>query len=212
MSKLTVDTIEPSTGTTVALGASGDTFTLPSGATLSGAGAITVPSGGSLTIDSGATITNNGTASGFGGTNTPAFYAYLSTTQSITSGTWTKVQFDNEVYDTGSAYDPTTNYRFTVPSGEGGKYFISGQGRLLGSYLTWGQLGIYKNGTINVNNGGQFGTNDYRLAINVSRVLELSAGDYIEIYAYLTGTSLSVEGANTVGNDVSAFFGFKLVE
>jgi len=66
MSKLTVDTIEPSTGTTVTLGASGDTFTLPSGATLSGAGAITVPSGGSLTINSGATITNNGTSSGFG--------------------------------------------------------------------------------------------------------------------------------------------------
>jgi len=66
MSKLTVDTIEPSTGTTVTLGASGDTFTVPSGVTLSGAGAITVPSGGSLTIDSGATITNNGTASGFG--------------------------------------------------------------------------------------------------------------------------------------------------
>lgn len=35
---------------------------MPSGATLSGAGAITIPSGGSLTINSGATITNNGTA------------------------------------------------------------------------------------------------------------------------------------------------------
>jgi hypothetical protein len=44
MSKLTVDTIEPSTGTTVTLGASGDTFTIPSGVTL----------------------TNNGAASGFG--------------------------------------------------------------------------------------------------------------------------------------------------
>jgi len=46
---------------------SGNSLTIDSGATLSGAGAITVPSGGSLTIDSGATITNNGTnGGGFG--------------------------------------------------------------------------------------------------------------------------------------------------
>jgi hypothetical protein len=196
-SEIKANKISPATGTAFTIGDSGDTFTLPSGATLA--------------VASGATISNAGTASGFGGTNTPAFYAYLSTSQVPTSGVWTKVQFDNEVYDTASAYDPTTNYRFTVPSGEGGKYFISGQARLLGSYLTWGQLAIYKNGTIIAQNGGQFGTNDYRLAINVSRVLELSAGDYIEIYAFLTGTSLNVEGAN-VGNDVAAFFGFKLVE
>ena len=44
MSKITVDTLEPSTGTTLTLGASGDTITIPSGAT----------------------ITNSGTATGFG--------------------------------------------------------------------------------------------------------------------------------------------------
>ena len=45
MSTLEVNKITPSTGTTITLGDSGDTFTLPSGVTL----------------------TNNGTASGFGG-------------------------------------------------------------------------------------------------------------------------------------------------
>ena len=44
MSKINVDTLEPSTGTTLTLGASGDTITIPSGAT----------------------ITNSGTATGFG--------------------------------------------------------------------------------------------------------------------------------------------------
>jgi hypothetical protein len=44
MSKIEVDTIAPQSGTTVTLGEAGDTFTIPSGATL----------------------TNNGTASGFG--------------------------------------------------------------------------------------------------------------------------------------------------
>jgi hypothetical protein len=35
MSKLEVDAIEPQSGTTLTLGASGDTITIPSGATLS---------------------------------------------------------------------------------------------------------------------------------------------------------------------------------
>ena len=45
MSLLNVNTIEPSTGTDITLGASGDTITVPSGAT----------------------IANSGTATGFGG-------------------------------------------------------------------------------------------------------------------------------------------------
>lgn len=66
-SEIKANKISPATGTAFTIGDSGDTFTVPSGATLSGAGAITVPSGGSLTIDSGATITNNGTnGGGFG--------------------------------------------------------------------------------------------------------------------------------------------------
>ena len=48
MSKIEVNTIEPQCGTTVTLGASGDTITIPSGAT----------------------ITNNGTQTGFGRTGT----------------------------------------------------------------------------------------------------------------------------------------------
>jgi hypothetical protein len=45
MSKIEVDAIEPQSGTSLTLGASGDTITIPSGAT----------------------ITNSGTATGFGG-------------------------------------------------------------------------------------------------------------------------------------------------
>ena len=70
-SEIKANKISPATGTAFTLGDSGDTITVPSGATLtnngtlSSAGSLTVPSGGSLTIDSGATITNNGTSSGF---------------------------------------------------------------------------------------------------------------------------------------------------
>ena len=41
MSKITVDTVEPATGTSLTLGASGDTITVPSGATIANSGTAT---------------------------------------------------------------------------------------------------------------------------------------------------------------------------
>ena len=77
MSKLETNQVDPSTGTTLTLGTSGDTINVPSGVT----------------------IANSGTATGFG-VNTPAFMVKLSAEQNITTGTWTKITFDSEVYDT----------------------------------------------------------------------------------------------------------------
>jgi hypothetical protein len=88
MSELKVNKVTPRSGTTVTLGDSGDTITIPSGATIDTSGAtLTLPttievdtiepktattltlgaSGDTITIPSGATITNSGTATGFGG-------------------------------------------------------------------------------------------------------------------------------------------------
>jgi hypothetical protein len=106
---LKVDTIQDQSGNniinenadTITIGASGDTITIPSGATM------TVPSGG------------------LSGQNYPAFFATMSADQTgIPDSTFTKVQFNTERFDTDSAYDATTNYRFTVPAGKGGKYFF----------------------------------------------------------------------------------------
>jgi hypothetical protein len=66
-----------------------------------------------ITIPSGVTITNNGTQSGFGGTMTPAFEAYLSSDQSMTDATFTKIQCNTEILDSDGNYDNSTNYRFT---------------------------------------------------------------------------------------------------
>jgi len=101
MSKLFVDEIvhQSSQGSgTITLGASGETISIPSGATL------TVPNGG-LT-----------------GQNYPAFEATINGTQFINDSTQTKIQFDTEIFDTDSAYDATTNYRFTPQVA--GKYFV----------------------------------------------------------------------------------------
>ena len=50
-----------------------------------------------------------GTVSGAGGVNTPAFEAWLSTDQSASNDTFTKLQCNTEIYDTDSDYD-NSNY------------------------------------------------------------------------------------------------------
>ena len=60
-----------------------------------------------------------------GGNNTPAFYVWrISSHQSIPYDTTTKIEFNGEVSDPDNVFDSTTNYRFTVPTGEGGTYFL----------------------------------------------------------------------------------------
>jgi hypothetical protein len=62
--------------------------------------------------------------SGIGGTNTPAVFARLSSSQTIPGATTTTVAFANEIVDTNSAFN-TSTYTFTVPSGEAGLYSVS---------------------------------------------------------------------------------------
>ena len=45
--------------------------------------------------------------------NGPAFSAYQSVAQTLSSGTATKIQFQTEEYDTANCFDNVTNYRFT---------------------------------------------------------------------------------------------------
>ena len=59
-----------------------------------------------------------------GGNNAPAFQAYLSSNQTISDDTWTKIECDTEDFDTGSGYDNSSTYLYTVPTGEGGVYWI----------------------------------------------------------------------------------------
>ena len=78
-------------------------------------GTITTSSGsGTITVSDGVTLT---------GQSYPAFEAYLSGDQTISSGANTTVALNTEVVDTNSAYD-TSSYEFTVPANEAGKYFV----------------------------------------------------------------------------------------
>lgn len=172
------------------------------------ANAISITSGNSLTIDSGATITNNGTASGFGGNNTPYFSVYMGANQSITSATWTKLQHNTVHVDSASGFDNTTNYRYTVPAGQGGKYFISvnAHGITGSGNANQVQTAIYLNGSLLVKNYGNYDLSGiYGGGAAVSALYTLSAGDYIEHYFFINGTNPFVYAG-------SWFSAFKLVE
>ena len=121
--------------------------------------------------------------------NMPAFAARRTTNQSLTSATYTKVQLTTEDFDTANCFDNSTNYRFTP--NVAGYYQInlsisleptSGSGTIF--------LGlIYKNGS------EFFRAYDSR----ASAILNASSGsilmyfngttDYIELYAYIQGTT-----------------------
>ena len=99
VSQIKVNEIIKQSGSSISIGESGDTITLPSSATLTN-----FPD------------------------NTPAFHAFISSNQSVSSATDTKGLFDTESFDTDNAYDNSTNYRFTPQTS--GKYFIYTQIRL----------------------------------------------------------------------------------
>ena len=137
----------------------------------------------------------------------PAFGASVTSDQVITASTWTKIEFDNEILDTNNAYDPTTNYRFTVPSGQAGKYYIS-LDYISGSNsnnLQYTILGIYKNGSIikrsDMNSNSTSNAQFRRFPLSSYIIEDLSVGDYIEAFAYMVGTDPRIFGAST------SFFG-----
>ena len=149
-----------------------------------------------------------------GGTNTPAFSAKRhDATQAIDSGTITKVEFNTEVFDTDNAYDATTNYRFTVPSGEDGKYFFNAKvsASAGNANMNRASISFYKNGSLFTKIFHGFETNPIRMfSPTITAVMDLSATDYIEVFAlYETADSAGLNIDDGEEGSVQ-FYGFKL--
>jgi len=181
MSDLFVDNIkhQSSQGSgTITLGASGETIALASGAQVSG----------------------------FTGQNYPAFRAYRSTSQAIPSSTFTKIQFDTETFDTDSAYDNSTNYRFTPQVA--GKYFFTTTIRMVGiSTITNYQVYLYKNGSMHSRfaNGGTHAANPSN---SVSDIVTMNGStDYVEVFVYQTyGSDRDIDN----GTSNTYFLGYRI--
>jgi hypothetical protein len=179
---------------------------------ITGATAETSIAGGDsiLIYDDSATalrkMTRTNFVAGIGGTNTPIVYVKANAAN-ITNVTTQKVAMNNEIIDTANAYDPTTNYRFTVPSGQGGKYYINFAAEIFetADSLNTTKALIYKNGA-SFAEGQQIdaGNNHAAMRPSVDAIVSLVATDYIEFYIYVNGTNdLSANTSATI---------FKLVE
>ena len=127
--------------------------------------------------------------------NMPAFSAYRNGTTftSITSGVFTKVTFDVEVFDTNNNFASST-FTPTVA----GYYQINAQAYIQGVTVTRSLGVIYKNGSA-YQNGNEYQTNTNLTASRVtasSLVYCNGTTDYIEFYVYAAGTSLSTLPSN----------------
>ena len=125
-------------------------------------------------------------------TNGPAFRAGLSSTQSISANTATKIQFNSETFDTNNNYDNTTNYRFTPTVA--GYYQVNAMAQLLSTASTVFFIMIYKNGSNYQRLGALYGTASEFGSSGSALVYCNGSTDYIEVYAYISGTSPSVYG------------------
>jgi hypothetical protein len=179
---------------------------------ITGSGTVTIgQSGETITVPSGATINlSNATQTGVGGVNTPTFLAKLSADQTLSSSTYTKANFNTEVFDPQSTYDNSTNYRFTPAVA--GKYFIYGQADFEGSDITANWIQIRKNGA-NIwgshhDASGHTYTTQY---IGVTDIANTT--DYYEIFVYLDTTGTPKLKANFGAPlDVSFFGAYKIIE
>ena len=185
--------------------------------TITGSGTLTIgQSGETIDIPSGTTFDSTGATITGALTNTPTFRARASSNQTgLTSGGWTKVQFDTELFDVGGGYD-NTNDKFVVPSGEAGKYFFSTTMKVNssagGSTLVGHGASFYVNGS-NVGQSVNFYNNAVNIAAhaNLNLILNLSVSDYVEVYVYYQDNTTNT-GSLTGNNDLNTqFFGCKLI-
>jgi len=142
-----------------------------------------------------------------GGTNTPAWSVGLSSNFGTTDGTYVKIPFDSEEFDTDSAF---ASNKFTVPSGKAGKYMVM-------FHLRWSgaednevhYAALYKNGSIlnttirheDTGDGGNL------LTFNYAGLHDLADSDYLEVY-FKDGDSGE---SNSVVAGYARFQGFKLL-
>jgi hypothetical protein len=126
--------------------------------------------------------------------------AYPSSTIGISTAIQ-KVALNTEAFDTIGAFDSTTNYRFVAPVA--GFYRISAQvafGSAGMGGTEAGQAALYKNGSgikySQLQNGSGSSTLLPRGPINT--LLQLAAGDYIELYAAMNGVYRDIVAGSTI--------------
>ena len=119
--------------------------------------------------------------------NEISFGASMSSNQTASTGAWTKISLDSELWDTATAYDPSTNYRFTVPSGGAGRYSINASIEMTNVNADkLCQISIRKNGS-SMAGSTHRDLSPYTqpdVKFTMGTIMNLSVGDYLELWVY----------------------------
>lgn len=131
----------------------------------------------------------------------PAFSAYVNANQTITSSTYTKVNFDTEEFDIGSCYD-TALKRWTP--NKAGYYWVSATINNINAVSSSIFLcSIFRNGTSVKQGGDMRGT--FSGSVTASTLIYMNGTtDYLEGFAYMTATTPIITGS--AGSYFSAHF------
>ena len=136
--------------------------------------------------------------------NYPAFNLVAASTQSLNDSAVSKITLATTITDTNNA---CSDSKFTVPSGEGGLYCIGGQVSFSANCNSL-HIGLYVNGNFEsngVNNWIDLG-DDQSAGLNI-KYLQLSAGDYVELYALqISGGARTTSGSTTR----TGLYGFRI--
>ena len=140
-------------------------------------------------------------------TNYPAWFAYLSSEQTIANAAVTKIALDKEFFDTDNAFD-TSNNRFTVPANKAGNYLLSASIRNKSSTdFDSFYLYIRKNGSDFLFNGIR---SEFRETTSITAVVNLNVGDYLDIHCYNgSGAAMEIDGSDS-SNFCTYFSGMRV--
>lgn len=119
------------------------------------------------------------------------FSVYRNASQTVSAATATRVGFDTENFDTNGNFDSTVSQgRYTAPVD--GFYFFNGRVENNGNNILLTYL--YKNGS-EVRRGNQLVIATGLSGSVVCDLLQLTAGDYVEVWVYSDNTGIN-GGAN----------------
>ena len=116
-------------------------------------------------------------------TDAPAFHAVSNVGQTISNSTDTKVQINVVTFDTSSAYDNATNYRFTPTTA--GYYSVYGNVVYAGGTTGGNVMALIRKNGSNVLNGslGNTSLTGIGALAHVSGLIYLNGStDYVELY------------------------------
>ena len=164
VSQIKVNEIIKQSGSSITIGESGDTVSIPSGCT----------------------IANSGTATGFGDANSPYARLGFSSSPSVATATFKIAEYNNILFASDNSIVDTSAYKITP--GVAGKYYIAAHINYAQNAVDQKDyhLLIYVDGSNKVRNAIHASGNHstYGTDVFVSGTLDLTASNYVQIKVY----------------------------